>query len=186
MRIITGKARGVRLLTLEGDAPRPTLERAKEALFSMIQFDIEGREVLDLFSGSGQLALEAVSRGAARATLCDRSKQAVSVINQNVQKTKLTEFCRVVCSDWEELLRRYEKREKFDIVFLDPPYAERLIPKVLPKLISVLKPHATVVCESAEADVFGKSGVAEQFEIVKQAKYGVAYVTILKLKGEEI
>ena len=185
MRIITGKARGIRLATLEGEATRPTSERAKEALFSMIQFDIEGREVLDLFSGSGQLGLEAVSRGAARATLCDRSKQAVAIINQNVQKTKLSDSCRVVCSDWEEFLRRCERREKFDIVFLDPPYAERLIPKVLPKLLPLLKPRATVVCESAEADVFGKSGAEEHFDVIKQAKYGVAYVTVLKLKGEE-
>jgi 16S rRNA G966 N2-methylase RsmD len=109
----------------------------------------------------------------------------VAIINQNVQKTKLADSCRVVCSDWEEFLRRCERREKFDIVFLDPPSAERLIPKVLPKLLPSLKPRATVVCESAEAEVFGKSGMEERFEIVKQAKYGVAYVTVLKLKGEE-
>ena len=84
MRIISGKARGIRLATLEGEATRPTSERAKEAVFSMIQFELEGREVLDLFGGSGQLGLEAVSRGAARATICDRAKPAVAVINKNV------------------------------------------------------------------------------------------------------
>ncbi len=186
MRIITGKARGVRLATLEGDATRPTSERAKEALFSMIQFELEGREVLDLFGGSGQLGLEAVSRGALRATISDRSKQAVAIITQNAQKTRLAENCRIHCADWSETLRRYERREKFDIVFLDPPYAERLIPKVLPRLLPLLKPTSIVVCESAEEDIFGKSGMQESFEIMKQAKYGVAYITILNLKGENI
>lgn len=185
MRIITGKARGIRLSTLEGEATRPTSERAKEAVFSMIQFELEGREVLDLFGGSGQLGLEAASRGAARATICDRSKQAIGVINQNAQKTKLYESCRIVCADWGEALRRFERREKFDIVFLDPPYAERLIPKVLPALLPMLKPLSLVVCESEEEDVFGKSGLEEKFEVVKKAKYGVAYITLLRFKGEE-
>ena len=185
MRIITGKARGIRLETLEGEATRPTSERAKEALFSMIQFELEGREVLDLFGGSGQLGLEALSRGALHATICDRSKQAVSVITKNAEKTKLAPDCRIICADWEEVLRRYERRAKFDIVFLDPPYAERLIPKVLSKLLPMLKPTSIVVCESAEPDVFAKSGMEEKFETVKSAKYGIAYINILKLKGEE-
>ena len=185
MRIITGKARGIRLVTLEGEATRPTSERAKEAVFSMIQFELEGREVLDLFGGSGQLGLEAVSRGAVRATICDRSKQAIGVITQNAQKTKLYESCRIVCADWGEALRRFERREKFDIVFLDPPYAERLIPKVLPALLPMLKPLSLVVCESAEEDVFGKSGLEEKFEVIKKAKYGVANITLLRFKGEE-
>ena len=184
MRIITGKARGIKLATLEGDATRPTSERTKEAVFSMIQFELEGREVLDLFGGSGQMGLEAVSRGAKRATIADRSKQAIAVINQNAVKTKLADDCRVLCADWTETLRRYERREKFDIVFLDPPYAERLIPKVLPKLLPLLKPNALVVCESAEEDVFFKNGVEENFEVLKKAKYGVAYVTLLRYRGE--
>lgn len=186
MRIITGKARGIKLVTLEGEATRPTSERAKEAIFSMLQFEIEGREVLDLFGGSGQLGLEAVSRGAARATICDRSKPAIDIIKKNVEKTRLGEGCRVICSDWEDALRRFEGREKFDIVFLDPPYAERLIPKALPKLLRLIKPTSVIVCESAEADVFGKSGMEDYYEVVKSAKYGVAHVTVLRAKGEKI
>ena len=99
MRIITGKARGMKLFTLEGDTTRPTGERAKEALFSMLHFDLEGREVLDLFGGSGQLALEAVSRGSAHATIVDESKAAIEIINRNVQKTKMEADCTVVRSD---------------------------------------------------------------------------------------
>ena len=87
MRIITGKAKGIRLKTLEGEATRPTSERAKEAVFSMIQFEIEGRTVLDLFGGSGQLALEALSRGASSAIVSDASKAAVDVIRKNAEKT---------------------------------------------------------------------------------------------------
>ena len=84
MRIITGKARGIKLVTLEGENTRPTSERAKEAVFSMIQFDLEGREVLDLFAGSGQMGLEAVSRGAASATFVDKSRDAAAVISKNI------------------------------------------------------------------------------------------------------
>ena len=183
MRIITGKAKGVRLVTLEGETTRPTAERVKEAVFSMLQFDIEGRRVLDLFAGSGQMALEAISRGAAYAVLVDKSKEAEKIIAKNIEKTRLGDACRVFSMDYAEYIRRYAG-EKFDIVFLDPPYAERLIPKVLPRLLPMLKPTSTVICESAEADVFGKSGMQDNFEIIKQAKYGVAYITILRLKGE--
>ena len=91
MRIITGSARGVSLMTLPGEATRPTAERTKEAVFSMIQFDIEGRKILDLFAGSGQLALEALSRGAASAVLCDKSKEAINIIKKNAEKTRLSD-----------------------------------------------------------------------------------------------
>ena len=104
MRIITGKAKGVRLETLDGINTRPTAERAKEAVFSMIQFEIEGRRVLDLFAGSGQMGLEALSRGAAEAVLVDHAKAAAEVIKKNVLKTKL-DGAKVVCSDSLEYLR---------------------------------------------------------------------------------
>ena len=180
MRIITGKARGIKLLTLEGDATRPTSERAKEAVFSMLQFEIEGRAVLDLFGGSGQLALEALSRGAKSAVVADSSKAAVTVINKNIEKTKLAE-CRVLLSDWKESLRRL-KGEKFDIVFLDPPYAMQIIPDILTALLPYLKPTSTVICESGY-DL--SNDVGKEFEIIKNAKYGVAYITIVKPNKEE-
>ena len=95
MRIITGKARGIKLATLEGENTRPTSERAKEAVFSMLQFEIEGRAVLDLFAGSGQMGLEAVSRGAESAVFVDKSKDAIAIIGKNIEKTKLSDSCRV-------------------------------------------------------------------------------------------
>ena len=125
MRIITGKARGIKLVSLEGDATRPTSERVKEAVFSMIQFDIEGRSVLDLFSGSGQLALEALSRGAAHAVMIDKSRDAVKIIKTNVEKTKLAEDCEIFNCDYKEYITKNKGRQ-FDIVFVDPPYAQNL------------------------------------------------------------
>lgn len=147
MRIITGSARGTKLTTLEGDATRPTTDKVKEALFSMIQFDIEGRAVLDLFAGSGQLGLEALSRGAARGTFIDESRAAVDVIIDNAKKTHLFDRCRVSVSDAVPFLKSAAGRETYDIVFLDPPYASGLLKESLALLPSILAPGASVVCE---------------------------------------
>lgn len=189
MRIITGSARGVNLFTLPGEATRPTAERTKEAIFSMIQFDIEGRKVLDLFAGSGQLALEALSRGAAEAVLCDSSREAANVIRKNAEKTRLSDKCKINITDANTLIGRLGG-EKFDIVFLDPPYALKLIPGVLSRLLECgrLKSTSIVVCETAGAqDVFCEnSELFEKFNIKKQAKYGAAFVTILQPKEEVI
>lgn len=187
MRIITGKAKGIKLETLKGENTRPTSERAKEAVFSMLQFDIEGREVLDLFAGSGQMGLEAVSRGAANATLVDKSKDAVAIINKNAEKTKLAQHCRAFCSDVSDYIRTVKGRRKFDIVFIDPPYALHAVPTTLSALLSaeLLKDTSIIVCESEEADIFENFvQLGEQFEIIKTTKYGVAHVTILTLKKE--
>ncbi len=185
MRIITGSARGVKLLTLAGEATRPTAERTKEAVFSMIQFDIEGRKVLDLFAGSGQLALEALSRGASQAVLCDRSKEAVEIIRKNAQKARLSEKCIIHTCEAEKLLQRLGA-EKFDLVFLDPPYALKLIPDTLNKLLEYnrIKPTSLIICESADADdIFcGNGELSEKFIIKRSSKYGAAFVTILQSK----
>ena len=183
MRIITGRARGVKLNTLEGVNTRPTSERAKEAVFSMIQFDIEGREVLDLFAGSGQMGLEAVSRGAASATFIDKSKDAAKIIEQNIEKTKLSEFCRLFNSDVTDFIRVTKGRKKYDVVFIDPPYALRAVAPTLKALLDgdMLKSTSIIVCESEEADVFETDGeLKEKFEIIKTAKYGAAHITIVK------
>ena len=189
MRIITGRARGVRLDTLAGENTRPTSERAKEAVFSMIQFEIQGKEVLDLFAGSGQMGLEAVSRGSKTALLCDHSREAVAVIRSNAIKTKLAPFCEIVCSDYATVLRNCRRKKSFDLVFLDPPYALGVIPEVLGMLLQygLFKEGATVVCETGAAeDVFGKDEeLSSNFDILRQTRYGVAYVTVLRVKNEE-
>ena len=183
MRIITGRARGIKLNTLEGENTRPTSERAKEAVFSMIQFDIEGREVLDLFAGSGQMGLEAVSRGAASAAFIDKSRDAAKIISQNIEKTKLSSSCRVFNTDVNDFIRVTRGKKKYDVVFIDPPYALRAVAPTLKALLEgdMLKSTSIVVCESEEPDIFeADAALGEKFEIIKRAKYGVAHITMVK------
>lgn len=183
MRIITGRARGIKLNTLEGENTRPTSERAKEAIFSMIQFDIEGREVLDLFAGSGQMGLEAVSRGAISATFIDKSKDAAAVISKNIEKTRLSASSRLFNTDVNEFIRITRGKKKYDVVFIDPPYALRAVAPTLKALLDgdMLKPTSIIVCESEEENVFESDvALADRFEIIKRAKYGVAHITIVR------
>lgn len=189
MRIITGRAKGIRLETLEGEKTRPTAERVKEAVFSMLQFDIEGRRVLDLFAGSGQMGLEAVSRGAKEAVLIDKARDAVSIINKNVAKTKLAQECRVYCMDYAEYIRRFGGGdEKFDIVFLDPPYAAGLYAPALEALTKgeMLKQTTLIVCESDSKEIFGKNeDLAKKFTEVKVSRYSKTVITVLTPAKEE-
>ena len=186
MRIITGKARGTKLFTLEGNNTRPTSERAKEAVFSMLSFDIEGRDVLDLYAGSGQMGLEAISRYAKSATFVDNSKEAVDIINKNILKTKLLDGSHVIKCDVNDFLKR--ARGQYDIVFIDPPYALRGVCPALEIMLqkNLLKQTSIVVCESEEANIFENNiELSQKFEIKKIAKYGMAHITILSLKGED-
>lgn len=190
MRIITGRARGTHLYTLEGEITRPTSERAKEAVFSMLQFELRDRVVLDLFAGSGQMGLEAISRGASRAVLVDASPKAVDIIKKNVQKTHFEKECTVLCTDYADALRshRVGMPEQFGLVVLDPPYAKRLVCPALELLIKGgwLEDGAFVVCESAEENIFeANEALAKHFEVRRHAKYGVAYVTVLCYHKEE-
>ena len=181
MRIITGKAKGIKLKTLEGEATRPTAERVKEALFSMIQGELEGREVLDLFSGSGQLALEALSRGAAHAYLVDSSAAAIKVISENAEKTRLAADCTLIKDDYLSFIKKNRTR-KFDVIFLDPPYASGYYTVALHALRDneLLKSTTLIVCESDAEDVFaGDLTLKEKYETVKQSRYGRTYITIL-------
>ena len=184
MRIITGKAKGIALKTLEGEATRPTSERVKEAVFSMIQFDVENRNVLDLFAGSGQMALEALSRGASFATLVDKSRDAIKIITENAKKSKLDSSCAIYQSDYLDFMKRFSG-QKFDIVFLDPPYALNMYKPALRAMIenNILKPSSIIICESDFESIFGDDkSLADLFEIEKQSKYSRTYITIFKPK----
>lgn len=145
MRVITGTARGTRLKTLNGDSVRPTTEKVKEAIFSAIQFELENARVLDLFAGSGQMGIEALSRGAASASFCDNSKEALSVIKENLENTKLSDKAEVFSGDFASYL--YTNKEKFDICFLDPPYYSGYYDKALNILKDYMKPYGKVICE---------------------------------------
>ena len=120
MRIISGIARGTKLYTLDGNNTRPTLDRIKEPLFSIIQNNIKDAIVLDLFSGSGALGLEALSRGAKKAILCDKSYEAMDVIKRNIDKTHFEEKTEVFYGDYKKCLDKLN--EKIDLIFIDPPY----------------------------------------------------------------
>lgn len=184
MRIITGTAKGIRLKTLEGEATRPTSERVKEAVFSMLQGDIEDREVLDLFSGSGQMGLEALSRGAAHATLCDKSPQAIGIISENAEKTRLISKCTIRKCDYLDALKNHMGK-KYDIIFLDPPYASGFYCIALDNMIKndILKPTSLIICESGMYEIFGgNKELASRFKIVKQSKYSRTFITILSLE----
>lgn len=147
MRVITGKARGVTLKTPDGMTTRPTADRVKEALFSIINFDIPNASVLDLFGGTGQLGIEALSRGASNAVFVDAGDAPCKLIRENLRRTKLEAQARVVRSDYLQYLSNC--REKFSIVFLDPPYAEEFLENSLKKLseIDILKTNGIIVCE---------------------------------------
>lgn len=184
MRIITGKARGVKLSALEGeDITRPTGDRVKEGLFSAIQFELEGKRVLDLFSGSGQLALEALSRGAESAVLIDESEKAVEIIKENAKKTGLMKQCRIARQDYSEYLKSASGREKFGLVFLDPPYAKDIPNEVLKKLCraDIVAPGGLVVCESDRDDMRG-----DLYDLTyrKTYKYGRTHITIFEKNVE--
>ncbi len=147
MRVITGKARGVNLKTPEGQQTRPTTDRVKEAIFSIIHFDIPGARVLDLFGGTGQLGIEALSRGAKSAVFVDSGDKACALIKENLRRTKLEADGKVIRADYLEYLKRC--RERFDIVLLDPPYAEVFLENALKKLaeIDILETGGIIVAE---------------------------------------
>ena len=148
MRVITGSARGRRLKQLEGLETRPTTDRVKEAVFNILQFDIEGRRVLDLFAGTGQLGTEALSRGAASAVFVEKRRDAAALIRENLKLTELTDRSRVVNGEAGAFLAGC--REKFDLIFLDPPYAAGLLEEALEAIsrFDILANHGIMVCES--------------------------------------
>ena len=178
MRVITGKARGVQLKTPDGMLTRPTADRVKEALFSIINFDLPGANVLDLFGGTGQLGIEALSRGAKSATFIDAREDACKIIRENLKRTKLEGQGRVVRSDYLAYLKRC--REKFDIILLDPPYAEVFLENALKCIteIDILQTGGIIVAERpVEKELpFEFEGYTRS----KDYKYGKTLLTIYR------
>lgn len=187
MRIIAGKANRKALVTLPGEEiTRPTIERVKEGMFSAIQFDIVGRRVLDLFSGCGQIGLEAISRGAESAVLIDASVEAVEIIKQNAKSTGLMKQCRISRMDYSEYLKAASGKEKFDLVFLDPPYAKDMKAEILKKLTraNILNDGAIVICET-NVDFCEEDEKVYTLNYRKKYRYGKVYVTMFTYNGTE-
>ena len=176
MRVITGTARGRKLITLEGDDVRPTVERTKEAMFSAIQFEIEGRRVLDLFAGSGQLGIEALSRGAESAVFVDQSKRAVDVVKKNVKSTGFSDVSRIVNAEASVFVLSTD--EKFNIAFLDPPYGTGILQSILPKVEMCMADDGIIVCEFPYGEEIPTE--LEKFKVKKTYKYGKVGVAIYR------
>ena len=178
MRVITGKARGVVLKTPDGQTTRPTAERVKEALFSVINFDIPGMEVLDLFGGTGQLGIEALSRGAKSAVFVDAGEPACKLIRENLKRTKLEGCAKVVRADYLTYLRGC--KEKFGIIFLDPPYAEVFLENALNCIteIDILQSGGIIVAERPLEKV--EMPDFPGYSRSKDYKYGNTLVTLYR------
>ena len=188
MRIVTGSAKGKKLVSLEGDATRPTSERIKEAIFSSIQFDVEGRRVLDLFAGSGQMGLEALSRGAEKATFIDLSREAMEIVKQNSKITGFFDVSHFLVSDWRNYIRKASGREQFDLVFVDPPYAMQCCAEAANYLAEkeLIIPGAIVVLESGEEEIDLGDPRLSGYRAIKSTHYGKkTFVNILFYEGRE-
>ena len=183
MRVISGTARGKKLTSLEGLETRPTLDRVKEALFNILQFNIKDAEILDLFSGSGALAIEALSRGANKAILCDSSKYAIKVINKNLTDTRLKEKTEVLNKDYLETLKFLKKEsKKFNVIFLDPPYKTDYIYKSIDKIIEydLLAKDGIIVAETDDKNKIEELNKIENIEIYDARKYGIVHIIFIR------
>ena len=181
MRVITGSCRGKKLKTLETMDTRPTTDMVKEAVFSAIQFDVPGASVLDLFAGSGQMGIEALSRDASHCVFVDNNPSAVAVIKDNINSCGFNSKSRVLNMDSLEYLKL--AKPGFDIALLDPPYGQGLIEKTVPLLVPKLNPGAIVVCEH-ERETTLPDEMAE-LKLHKRYRYGKICVTIYKLPAED-
>lgn len=180
MRVITGIARGKNLKTLDGNDVRPTSQKVKEAVFSAIQFDIEGRRVLDLFAGSGQLGIEALSRGAKSAVFVDNSTASIRIIKQNIESTGFENSSKVYMSDYSSFTAM--SRDTFDIVFLDPPYKQGILVPALKSVLPLMSDYGIIICEyPCEVEMPESIG---GFAVAKTYRYGKINVSVYR-KGAE-
>lgn len=185
MRIIGGKAKGTKLYTLEGNNTRPTLDRVRESLFNILQPKIQDSIFLDLFSGSGACGIEAVSRGAKQAILCDNSKQAIQIIKKNREKTHTEEQVEVYQTDFKELIRN-KLKEKIDIVFIDPPYQTNFAYEAVKLLLenNLVKEESTIIIETDQEKTVIEQLKDLNIEIMDERKYGRVYLIFLSQKGK--
>ena len=181
MRVITGTARGRKLITLEGEEiTRPTAQSTKEALFSSIQFELEGKRVLDLFAGCGQLGIEALSRGAVFCTFVEKNRQAYKIVEQNIKSCNMEDMSSLVLSDAVSFLSR---KGTYDIAFLDPPYNRGLIDECLKLLSPHMSEDGVIICETAKEEKLPSR--AGDFSISRERKYGKTKLTYYRKDAEE-
>ncbi len=176
MRVITGSAKGKRLVTPDGKDVRPTPDKVKEGLFSALQFDIEGRRILDLFAGSGQLSVEALSRGAESAVLVDSSAVSVRIAKTNIESCGFSDKARVIHTDYAVFCAM--SRDVFDIAFLDPPYNEGLLMPAVKAVLPLMSDYGMIVCEHPPEVTLEES--IGGFSVFKTYRYGKVNVTVYR------
>ena len=183
MRVISGCVRGRKLKELPGMDTRPTTDKVKESLFNIIQFEIEGRRVLDLFGGTGQLGIEALSRGAAHCTFVELSRPAAALIRDNLRTVGLDGLATVRQGDALAFLAGC--REKFDVILLDPPYQSGLLARSMEAIagFDILSEHGIMICESA-ADA-RLPQLAPPYEMGREYRYGKIKLTVCRRQGRE-
>lgn len=181
MRIIAGTRRGKKLQTLEGESTRPTLERLKQALFSAIQFELADRYVLDLFAGSGQLGLEALSRGAAFCWFNDSNNAALRVVHQNITACNFEKESKETCIDYKMCVKMIEREQKGpNLVFLDPPYGKGIAEDALGLLTPLLPEGALVAVETGAEETLSFEGLS----LRKEYRQGTVKITLLEKRNE--
>jgi len=182
MRIISGTARGRKLFTLDGNDVRPTTDLVKESMFNIIQFDIEGRRVLDLFGGTGQLGIEALSRGADSAVFVDSSKESINIIKKNINHAGFSDRSGVVQADFRSFLSDRHKN-RFGLIFLDPPYGGEVLNEALSSItqFDILQPGGIIVCESARNDKI--CDISHPYTKGREYFYGGVKLTIIHREG---
>ena len=183
MRIISGTARGTKLYTLEGKTTRPTLDRVKESLFNIIQNEVINSNFLDIFSGSGAIGLEAASRGARKVILCDKSKEAINIINKNIEKTHLKEKIELYNLDYETLLKN-KITEKMDIIYIDPPYNSDFAVKSVEYIINkkIADENTNIIIETDNEENILEQLKKIEIEITDKRKYGRATLIFIKIR----
>ena len=181
MRIISGLARGRKLKEPQGLDTRPTTGKVKESLFNITQFELEGRRVLDLFAGTGQLGLEALSRGAEHCTFVDQRREAAALVRENIALCRFESQSRVAQEEALSFLACC--RERFDVVFLDPPYQSGLLEKTLERLtqFDILREHGIIVCESGAE--WTLPPVPPPYEVGREYRYGQIKLTVCRRSG---
>ncbi|WNX83747.1 16S rRNA (guanine(966)-N(2))-methyltransferase RsmD [Agathobaculum sp. NTUH-O15-33] len=179
MRVVSGSARGLKLQPVPGMNTRPTTDRVKESVFNIIQNRVRDARVLDLFAGTGQLGIEALSRGAKTCDFVERDRVAFATVKKNIAAARLVDRAQLHSTDADKFIA-YAKKDAYDLIFLDPPYGGKILTAALSAIetFDILSTNGIIICESAVEDVF-TSG----FETVKTYRYGATLITVLQKGG---
>lgn len=183
MRVISGTAKGTKLNSIENSSTRPTLDRVKEPLFSIIQTHLQEANVLDLFAGSGALGIESLSRGSKHVTFCDKSYQSIQILKENIKKTRMEEKSTIFNKDYKKCLS--ELKEQFNIIFIDPPYKQNIAIDAIKRILDLklLDNNGIIILETDEEERELKELEEIELEVYDKRKYGRVKLLFLRERG---